>query len=104
MDDSNDDGGNGDDKDDGDNEDDDDVDVTSESASEEYVPCRVHDAKLGKVPGKRSQQPLFLVEWEGWPGEIGWTWEPYEHFGDHAPLADNFIKEWKDANKPWPPQ
>ena len=94
--------GDGADDDEGDNHHDDDIGMSSESSSEE--PYRVNDAKLSKVQGKRSKQPLFLGEWEGWPDEIGRTWEPYEHFGDHAALADNFIEWWKDADKPEPPQ
>ena len=64
----------------------------------------MHDAKTGCAQGRAREETLFLVEWEGWPDAIGWTWELYEHFCGHAALADNFIKDWKDWKKRWPPQ
>ena len=79
-------------------------DMTSEDEEEEeYEPLRVHDVKMGKVLGRRGSCILFQVEWKDFPDESDFTWEPYEHFGQHAKLADDFEAEWKAANKAWPP-
>ena len=79
-------------------------DSDSEDQSEEYIPKLVHDAKTGCVEGRRRQETLFLVEWEGYPNESEFSWEPRDHFGSaHVELADDFVKVWKEAGKPWPP-
>ena len=63
----------------------------------------MHDLKTGSVEGRRCQETLFLVEWEGYPSPTGCSWEPYDHFSPHIKLADDFVKAWRDAGKPWPP-
>jgi hypothetical protein len=71
--------------------------------SEEFVPKAVNDLKTGKVQGKMGMQTLYLVEWDDFPDEIDFTWEPYDNFGAQAKLADAFTAAWKAAGKPWLP-
>ena len=46
---------------------------------------------------------LFLVEWDGYTSPMESSWEPRDHFGPYVKLADDFVKAWKEAGKPWPP-
>jgi hypothetical protein len=70
--------------------------------SEEFVPKAVHDMKLGRAVGKRGTHTLYLIEWDEFPNEIDFTWEPYDNLGAHTKLADVFTDAWKTAGKPWP--
>ncbi|KAJ1633460.1 hypothetical protein T492DRAFT_866738 [Pavlovales sp. CCMP2436] len=64
---------------------------------EKLPPFMIHDARMG------SKLVDFEVEWDGWTNPIDFTWEPEVNMPGYADLVRDFIAEWKEAGKAWPP-
>ncbi|KAE9371060.1 hypothetical protein N431DRAFT_425747 [Stipitochalara longipes BDJ] len=77
-----------------DKEDQKDEDANDEDAGDEeiaeYVPKRF--AAQRETP----DGPEILVEWEDWPDEKDWTWEPVSNLQEDAP---EMMKAWKASRK-----
>jgi hypothetical protein len=47
----------------------------------------VHDLKTDTVPGEKGTQTLDVVEWNDFPNEMDFTWEPYDDLARGGPPA-----------------
>jgi hypothetical protein len=70
---------------------------SSKVQQEKLPPSMIHDARMG------SKLVEFEVEWDGWTNPIDFTWEPEVNLPGYADLVRDFIAEWKEAGKAWPP-
>ncbi|KAN0095994.1 hypothetical protein V8E51_014799 [Hyaloscypha variabilis] len=77
-----------------DGEDREDDDANDEAAGDEetseYVPKRFVAQR------ETPDGPEILVEWEDWPDEKDWTWEPLNNLQEDAP---DMMKAWKASRK-----
>jgi hypothetical protein len=67
-----------------------DEDIADEESPLEYTPKRFV-AQRDTPDG-----PEILVEWEGWPDEKDWTWEPESNLLEDTP---KMVKAWKASRK-----
>ena len=65
--------------------------------SDEYLPRKIWNSVNKRHKGKL--QILYWIEWEGYPDNKDFTWEPYEHLKDSTralKLLTQFHQEYSD--------
>ncbi|KAL1526471.1 hypothetical protein AB1Y20_015181 [Prymnesium parvum] len=73
-------------------------DAESDHELEDYVVKKIHNVKAHR------SRLLYLIEWETFPNEADYTWEPAANLPseDHKQMLQTFKELWLADGKRWP--